>query len=133
MPMLTISQIAKVANVGVETVRYYHRRGLLPEPTKPLGGHRRYSECDVERLQFIKRAQTLGFSLDEVENLLRLDGTTCCADTHNLAVRKLVLIQEKMASLAAIQTALSGLIHQCEIGNQEGGCPIIESLTHASM
>lgn len=128
--MLTISQVAKAANVSVETVRYYHRRRILPEPIKPPGGHRRYSQQDVDRLQFIKRAQSLGFSLDEVENLLGLDGTNCCTDTHDLAVRKLALIQEKMVGLAAIQAALSGLVHQCEIGNREGGCPIIQSLTH---
>ena len=128
--MLTISQVAQSANVSIETVRYYHRRNLLPEPVKPLGGHRRYSQQDVDRLQFIKRAQSLGFSLDEVENLLKLDGTNCCTDTHDMAVRKLALIQEKMAGLAAIQAALSGLVIQCETGNKDGGCPIIQSLTH---
>jgi MerR family mercuric resistance operon transcriptional regulator len=126
--MLTISQVAKGANVNVETVRYYQRRGLLPEPKKPLGGHRRYFEQDVSRLQFIKRAQVLGFTLDEIENLLRLDGADCCADTHDLAVRKLALIDEKMARLAAMRQALSGLVRQCEIGNHGQGCPIIQSL-----
>ena len=91
--------------------------------------HRRHSEQDVSRLQFIKRAQVLGFSLDEVENLLRLDGADCCGDTHDLAVRKLALIDEKMASLAAMRQALSGLVQQCEFGDRGGNCPIIESLS----
>ena len=68
-----------------------------------------------------------------MENLLGLDGTNCCADTHDLALRKLALIQEKMAALAAIQSALTGLVHQCEIGNSESGCPIIQSLTHPGL
>ena len=117
--MFTISQIAKAANVSVETVRYYQRRRILLEPEKPLGGHRRYSAKDVERLQFIKRAQNLGFSLDEVENLLGLEGINSCAETHDLAVRKLAIIQEKMADLASIHAALSDLVNQCEIGTVE--------------
>lgn len=127
--MLTISQIAKAANVSIETVRYYHRRNILPEPMKPAGGHRRYSRRDVERLQFIKRAQTLGFSLDEVENLLQLDGTNSCAETHEMAVQKLAVIQEKLATLTSIQAELSELVRQCEIGNLEGCCPILRSLS----
>ena len=126
--MLTISQVAKAANVNVETVRYYQRRGLLPEPTKPLGGHRRYSVEDVHRLQFVKRAQVLGFTLDEIENLLHLDDADCCADTHDLAMRKLALIDEKMTSLAAMRQALSGLVQQCESGVHTRDCPIIEAL-----
>ena len=126
--MLTISQVAKAANVNVETVRYYQRRGLLQEPAKPLGGHRRYSTDDIGRLQFIKRAQVLGFTLDEIESLLRLDGADCCGDTHDLAVRKLTLIDEKMASLTAMRQALSGLVQQCESGVHTVDCPIIQAL-----
>ena len=126
--MLTISQVAKACNVNVETVRYYQRRGLLQEPVKPLGGHRRYATDDVGRLQFIKRAQVLGFTLDEIESLLRLDGADCCGDTHELAVRKLTLIDEKLASLTAMRQALSGLVQQCERGVHTVDCPIIQAL-----
>lgn len=126
--MLTISQVAKAANVNVETVRYYQRRGLLPEPAKPFGGHRRYSQQDVNRLQFVRRAQVLGFTLDEIESLLRLDSANCCEDTHDLAVRKLALIKEKIASLEAMRHVLTGLVQRCELGNHEGSCPIIQSL-----
>lgn len=127
--MLTIGQVAKAANVNVETVRYYQRRGLLSEPVKPLGGHRHYAEADVSRLQFIKRAQALGFALDDVESLLGLDGADCCEDTHDLAVRKLALIDEKLAGLTAMRLALGGLVQQCGNGANTLGCPIIHALT----
>jgi MerR family transcriptional regulator, mercuric resistance operon regulatory protein len=126
--MLTIGQVAKAANVNVETIRYYQRRGLLHEPVKPLGGHRRYSNEDVDRLQFIKRAQMLGFTLEEIENLLRLGQAIRCAETHDLAAHKLTLIDSKIADLLKIREALSGLVSQCEAGNGEGDCPIIRSL-----
>ncbi|WP_194712125.1 Hg(II)-responsive transcriptional regulator [Noviherbaspirillum soli] len=126
--MLTIGQVAKQANVNIETIRYYQRRGLLPEPVKPLGGHRRYSDEDVSRLQFIKRAQVLGFTLEEIENLLRLDQAVCCNKTHDLAVHKLAIIEGKIADLLKMREVLSGLVNQCEAGNREGDCPIINSL-----
>ncbi|MFS0754289.1 Hg(II)-responsive transcriptional regulator [Noviherbaspirillum sp. 1P10PC] len=126
--MLTIGQVAKQANVNVETIRYYQRRGLLPEPVKPIGGHRRYSDEDVSRLQFIKRAQVLGFTLEEIENLLRLDQAVCCKKTHDLAVHKLAIIEGKIADLLKMREVLSGLVNQCEAGNREGDCPIIHSL-----
>lgn len=126
--MLTIGQVAKAANVNVETIRYYQRRGLLPEPVKPLGGHRRYSDEDVTRLKFIKRAQVLGFTLEEIENLLRLEEAICCRETHNLAAHKLAVIDDKIADLLKMREVLSGLMNQCEAGNQEGDCPIIQSL-----
>lgn len=125
---LSIGQVAKAANVNVETIRYYQRRGLLTEPAKPLGGHRRYSDHEVNKVRFIKRAQVLGFTLEEIENLLRLDGANSCSDTHDLAMHKLELIEEKMADLAAMRDVLTGLVRQCEIGNPQGGCPIIHAL-----
>jgi MerR family mercuric resistance operon transcriptional regulator len=128
--MLTIGQMAKAAGVNVETVRYYQRRGLLREPEKPLNGQRRYVEEDVSRLQFIRRAQVLGFTLDEIENLLRLEGADCCSDTHELAVYKLALIEAKIADLTNMRRALAGLVQQCERGKLQGDCPIIQSLIH---
>lgn len=124
----SIGQVAKAANVNVETIRYYQRRGLLTEPLKPLGGHRRYSGQDVNKLRFIKRAQVLGFTLEEIENLLRLDGANSCSDTHDLAMHKLELIEAKMADLTAMRDVLTGLVRQCETGNSHEGCPIIQAL-----
>lgn len=126
--MLTIGQVAKAANVNVETVRYYQRRGLLREPERPVSGQRKYSVDDVRRLSFIKRAQALGFTLEEIGNLLQLEGADCCGDTHDLAVRKLTLIDAKIADLTSMRKALADLVLQCELGNQQGSCPIIQSL-----
>ena len=128
--MLTISQVAAAANVNLETIRYYQRRGLLNEPKKPEGGHRRYSKEEVARVRFIKRAQVLGFSLDEIETLLKLEIRCSCADTHDIAVRKLAVIDSKIADLSFMRAALAGLVKQCELGNQEGDCPIIHTLSH---
>lgn len=126
--MLSIGQVAKAANVNVETVRYYQRRGLLREPERPVSGQRKYSVDDVHRLSFIKRAQALGFTLEEIGNLLQLEGADCCGDTHDLAVRKLTLIDAKIADLTSMRKALADLVLQCELGNQQGSCPIIQSL-----
>lgn len=130
--MLTIGQVAKAANVNVETVRYYQRRGLLREPEKPMNGQRRYSDSDVSRLRFIRRAQVLGFTLEEIENLLRLEGADCCGDTHDLALHKLALIDTKIADLTNMRKALTGLVQQCERGKLQGDCPIIQSLVQDS-
>lgn len=127
--MFTIGEVAKAAGVNVETVRYYQRRGLLQEPAKPTGGHRRYPEHEVTRLRFIKRAQGLGFTLQEIDNLLRLRAGNCCSETHDMAVLKLSIINAKITELLNIKRALKDLVHQCEqLGNQEGNCPIMQSL-----
>ena len=126
--LLSIGQVADAANVNVETIRYYQRRGVLEEPAKPLGGHRRYTSEAVNRLRFIKRAQMLGFTLDEVETLLRLDGANTCSDTREIAMHKLALVNTKMADLTAMRDALTALVHQCKIGDHSGSCPIIDAL-----
>ena len=97
---LTIGKLADAAGVSIETIRYYQRRGLLNEPPKPLGGHRRYAPSQAKRLRFIKRAQALGFTLEEIGALLTLDAACACGETRALAVRKLGLIKQKMADLA---------------------------------
>lgn len=126
-PELTIGKLAEAVGVNIETIRYYQRRGLLDEPAKPLGGHRRYAAQQAQRLRFIKRAQVLGFTLSEVSGLLHLDAACACADTRELAARKLALIEQRMADLAAMQEVLAGLVRQCDAG---GGadCPIIDVL-----
>ncbi|GGB91147.1 MerR family transcriptional regulator [Marinobacterium zhoushanense] len=126
--LLSIGQLAKSADVNVETIRYYQRRGLLTEPPKPQYGYRRYPIEHVERLRFIKRAQALGFTLSEIDELLALDNSNRCANTQEMATRKLALIERKMADLASMQQALAGLIQQCDA---ESGtdCPIIQALS----
>ncbi|MDH1932688.1 Hg(II)-responsive transcriptional regulator [Pseudomonas sp. GD03696] len=126
---LTIGKLADAAGVSVETIRYYQRRGLLDEPAKPLGGHRRYPVGMMKRLHFIKRAQVLGFTLSEVGELLTLDESCACAETRALAARKLALIKQKVADLVVMQELLSGLVQRCGEGDGEAICPIIETLT----
>ncbi|HGN1659938.1 TPA: Hg(II)-responsive transcriptional regulator [Pseudomonas aeruginosa] len=125
---LTISRLAEAAGVNIETIRYYQRRGLLDEPPKPQGGHRRYEPGQVKRVRFIKRAQAQGFTLDEVGALLTLDAACACSETRALAVRKLSLIEQKMADLAAMRQALASLVQQCDAGGRHASCPIIDVL-----
>lgn len=125
---MTIGRLATAAGVNVETVRYYQRRGLLDEPHKPFRGYRHYPDDTVKRLRFIKRAQALGFTLEEIAGLLRLDGADCCADTRELAAHKVVVIEQKLSDLAAMRDALKALMRQCESGQTEGLCPIISVL-----
>lgn len=125
---LTIGMLAKAAEVNVETIRYYQRRGLLETPARPQGGQRRYPVNLVKRLRFIKRAQALGFTLAEITPLLKLDQARACATTHNLATRKLTMIKQKIADLAAIQRALARLVRQCNAGRKGAACPIIDAL-----
>nr|WP_315593783.1 Hg(II)-responsive transcriptional regulator [uncultured Cupriavidus sp.] len=125
---LTIGKLAEAANVHIETIRYYQRRGLLSEPPKGLGSHRRYSPDQVNRVRFIKRAQALGFKLDEIAALLSLDGAHDCADTRALADQKRTLIEQKLADLASMHQALTDLIQKCGEGDGATPCPIIQVL-----
>ena len=128
---MTIGKLAQMAGVNIETVRYYQRLGLLDEPDKPLGGYRRYPYQQCKRLQFIKRAQGLGFTLSEIGGLLKLDSACMCADTRELAARKLEIIDTRMADLVAMRGVLANLIRECDTGESGGTCPIIDVLAGA--
>jgi MerR family transcriptional regulator, mercuric resistance operon regulatory protein len=125
---LKIGNLASAADVGVETIRYYQRRRLLAQPARPARGQRVYPPSYVERLRFIKRAQALGFSLDEIAALLSLDSGTGHARAHALAARRLAEIEEKIADLAAMRDALADLIQRCEHTRGRVTCPIIATL-----
>lgn len=114
---MSIGKLADAAGVNIETIRY-QRRGLLGEPLKPLGGHRRYAPGHARRVRFIKRAQALGFTLDEVVALLTLDAGRGCAETRALANRKRMLIERKMADLAghAHRAGRTGAPMRCRHG-----------------
>ena len=129
---LTIGQVAKAAGVNVETIRYYQRLAILEEPEKPLGGVRRYADEAVARVCFIKRAQEIGFSLEEVKALLVLGETPNCRGARTLAARKLELVESRLRDLDRMRRALKGLIGQCDAG-RERRCPIIESLAARSV
>lgn len=124
---LTIGTLAKAANVNVETVRYYQRRGLLREPHRPLNGIRRYSIADVSRLRFIKHAQQSGFTLNEVEALLRLSGRPACGASRTLAAKKLAAIEEKMRILTRLRHELRAWVASCDV-NTGDHCPALEKL-----
>ena len=120
----TIGGLAKAANVGVETVRYYQRRGLLPEPARPSGEIRRYSEEDVKRLRFIRSAQAAGFTLKEIGELIALDASDDRARARELAQARVAAIDEKISELSEARDALSGLASDC--ARKRGGpCPIL--------
>lgn len=126
---LSIGRLADEAGVNVETIRYYQRRRLLAEPVKPPNGHRRYAAELVKRVRFIKRAQALGFTLNEIAGLLELHAPNACTRTLALATRKLDIIERKLADLAAMRKALAALMRQCETGRGRVSCPIIRALT----
>lgn len=128
MSAMTIGRLANEAGVNVETIRYYQRRGLMPEPDKPDSGHRRYADDDVKRVRFIKRAQVLGFTLEEIGSLLDLDQAHACAETRDLATHKLAVSEKKLVDLRAMRKALTSLLRQCDTGAAAGSCPIIHAL-----
>lgn len=125
---LTIGAFAKAAGVNVETIRFYQRQGLLAQPDRPQGSIRRYGMVDVTRLRFVKTAQGLGFSLDEVAELLRLDDGTHCRDASRLAERKLVAVREKLADLGRMERVLSDLVRACHARRGNISCPLIATL-----
>lgn len=130
MSYFTIGQLAKKAQVHKETIRYYERRGLLSRPSRRDSGYRQYSEADVTRIRFIKRAQELGFSLKEISELLslRIDPETACEDVKRRAETKIADIEEKMRTLQRMQQALTQLVVACNKRRSTSECPILEVL-----
>lgn len=128
----TIARLAAAAGVHVETVRYYQRRSLVPEPARPLGGVRRYTESDAERLRFIKRAQTMGFTLVEIESLLGLRARRSCHATRELAAAKLQLIDARIRELRQLHKELAGLVAGCDANAEDSTCPLIDKLGRQS-
>jgi MerR family transcriptional regulator, mercuric resistance operon regulatory protein len=125
---LTIGILAERGGVNVETIRYYQRRGLLQEPLKPSGGFRRYPQESVKRVLFIKRAQSLGFTLEEILGLLAIDARKACLEIRELATHKLELIEQKIAALSKMKKALSRLVRACDTSSTGAPCPIIHLL-----
>lgn len=130
MEKLTIGQLAKKANVNRETIRYYERRGLIPEPPRNNSGHREYSLEEVKRTEFIKRSQALGFSLKEILELLslRVEAGTTCADVKARVETKIEDVEKKITDLEQIRKALLLLSKRCTGKGPVGYCPILEEL-----
>lgn len=128
----TIGTLARHVDVNVETIRYYQRRGLVQEPQRPLGGIRRYADEHARRLQFIKEAQKLGFSLDEVGELLSLEDGLHCHEVEEIVGLKLAMVRERMAQLGKIENVLAELVGRCHGNKGKLRCPIIASLQNAT-
>jgi MerR family mercuric resistance operon transcriptional regulator len=125
---VTIGALAKAAGVTVETIRFYQRKGLLPEPAKPLGGIRRYGRDAVRSVRFVKAAQKNGFTLVEIAELLQLDRNTDCAQVRTIAEQKLTDVRVKLASLSRMEAALSTLVGACHLRQGRTPCPLIDAL-----
>jgi len=126
---LRIGTLARAAGVGIETIRYYQRRKLLGTPPKPLNGQRLYPAEYTRRLRFIKRAQALGFSLQDIATLLQLNDGTGHARARQLAAARLQDVERRLADLAAMRDRLAHLIHECEHAHGRVACPIIRTLS----
>lgn len=125
---LTIGGLAAAAQVNIETVRFYQRKGLLREPARGARGIRRYGQPDVLRLRFIRSAQRLGFSLAEIAELLCLEDGTHCAEARALAERKLAEVRTKLADLERLADTLATLVGACRKRKGAVFCPLIAAL-----
>lgn len=130
MKALSIGELARQAGIGVETVRFYERQGLLEEPERRASGYRQYDGEAVDVLRFIRRAKELGFTLKEIKALLglRLDTSATQADVRQQAQAKVADIEGRIADLERMRKALLGLIKKCHGDGAASGCPILKSL-----
>lgn len=128
---LTIGELARAAGISVEAVRFYERRGLIEQPPRPYGGIRRYPERLVRRIEFIRHAKSLGFTLAEVGEMLALSGDdpATCGEVQRLAEGKLMLLREKREALRFMESVLETLLEDCRRHADEAGhCPILEAV-----
>lgn len=128
--MMTIGELANVAGVGVETIRFYERKKLITQPKRPLAGFRRYDEEAARRIRFIRQAQELGFTLAEIRQLLelRLDPRRSCADVKHEAETKIVDIDQKIAALRVMRKALVEVTESCSGEGPTSECPILDAI-----
>ncbi|MGE0460801.1 MAG: Hg(II)-responsive transcriptional regulator [Vicinamibacterales bacterium] len=126
----SIGTLAAAASVNVETIRFYQRKGLLSQPRRAYGQMRRYSDADLARVRFIKAAQRLGFSLEEIAGLLRLEDGTHCDDARLMAEEKLRDVEAKRRDLDRIARLLRQLVGACRHASDRVACPIIDALQH---
>ncbi|MFC5262051.1 MerR family DNA-binding protein [Kribbella qitaiheensis] len=126
------SELAGQAGVNTETLRYYERRGLLTEPPRTPGGYRDYPAATLERLRFIKRAQELGFTLDEVEELLHLDtgGPDSCDAARALAEHRRADLERRIRDLQRMHDSLTDLVATCELPRADRSCALLEAIDH---
>jgi Hg(II)-responsive transcriptional regulator len=127
-----MGRLAAAANVNVQTVRYYERRGLLPRPPRSRSGYRQYPEEAVARLHFIKRAQELGFSLEDIRGLLELrvrrPSEAACAAVETRTRTKIELVERKIRELERVKRGLERLVESCRVRKPTSECPVLETL-----
>ena len=130
METLSIGQVARLSGVGVETMRFYEREGLLEEPPRRASGYRQYSEQVVQRLHFIQRAKRLGFSLKEINELLllRVDAQTSCEEVRQRTEAKLAEVERKLVELQRMRQALLQVHSLCIGPGPTSACPMLEVL-----
>lgn len=127
---MTIGGLSKATGCKIETIRYYEKIGMLPEPHRTEGCHRLYREEHYRHLSFIRRARSLGFTLDDIRNLLALSEgkRTSCNKVRKVAIAHLEEIRSRIADLQAMEVVLNDLVDQCK-GSVAPHCPIVESLS----
>jgi len=125
---MTIARLAQAANVGVETVRYYERRGLVDRPSRASASYRHYDRSHVARIRFIKRAQELGFTLAEIETLLVLEDGADRQSIRRIAGQRLQQIRSRIADLRRMEQTLAHVLHDCEREDAALHCPIIGAI-----
>jgi Hg(II)-responsive transcriptional regulator len=129
MTTLTIGKLAAAAGVGIDTVRFYERAGLLKKASRTPSGYRKYAPGDAARLRFVRRAKALGFSLEEVGELLRLnDGGGRRKAVRAVAAQRLAEIEQRLAELQRMRKTLRHLLHECHGDGPLEGCPIIDAV-----
>ncbi|MBI4082231.1 MAG: MerR family DNA-binding protein [Candidatus Lambdaproteobacteria bacterium] len=132
MSGLTIGKVARETGVGIETIRFYERQGLIAEPARRPSGYRDYAPAIVERLHFILRAKDLGFSLKEIGELLslRVDDGRTCDDVYSRVMAKRADMEQKIRHLERMKRALARMAAACKGAGPRGECPILEALKH---
>ena len=128
MDSMSIGQLATAAGVNVETIRYYQRRGLIATPPKPLNGQRKYAADALRRINFIRRAQYLGFTLEEINGLLAVAASADCADASEFARMKLEELQQRGAELNRMRRELRDVVKHCDARKAKEPCPFIRRL-----
>lgn len=131
MQQFSIGQIAKQAKCKVETVHYYEKSGLMPKPPRTEGGHRIYSLPHVKRLNFIRRSRELGFSIEQIKELLKFidEPDHDCGEVQTMAMQKIAEVQQKIADLQRLQSALDKMVNNCKgAGHSIDDCPVIDAL-----
>ena len=129
---VTVSAFGAAAGVSVETIRFYQRKGLLPRPKRSYGSVRRYGPADVARVRFVKSAQALGFTLEQVASLLSLEDGNNCGNARSVAEQKLDEVRGKLRDLQRMETALEGLVNACSASRGSVACPLIAALYEPS-